>query len=354
VNGRENLYFVSEGSTPVEPNAEFEPTPSNPTNTTEVTFDGSASNDPDGSIVEYRWDFDNDGVVDETTPTPTVTHTYTTPGSYTAALRVEDNDGLVSSPETRQITVSANTPPNAAFSFTPTNPNAGQSVSFDASASSDADGSIVEYRWNFGDGTTTTTPNPTTSHTYASGGTRTVSLTTVDGSGGSRTSTQQITVGSGGGGGGGTQASRVVYGNDGNAVNPGSGTTSALQFTLQNSGSNSVTLTDVRVTVPSGSDANRLREKNGGSGAFNREVFVSASTNGYVEAGDGNSVNALGSARAFNPDPVLNGGSTATVTLSEFLQGNQGNASPVNMNGQSATVRLTFSDSSTMEFVVTG
>ncbi|WP_230487373.1 PKD domain-containing protein [Nocardioides anomalus] len=55
------------------------------------TFDGSASSDPDGSLVSYRWDF-GDGATD-TTSGAVVTHTFDTGGAYDVALRVEDNDG---------------------------------------------------------------------------------------------------------------------------------------------------------------------------------------------------------------------------------------------------------------------
>jgi len=64
------------------------------------------------------------------------------------------------------------TAPTAAFTWTPTSPDKGTSVSFDGSAST---GSITSYAWDFGDG------NPgsgvTTSHTYANAGDYTVRLT---------------------------------------------------------------------------------------------------------------------------------------------------------------------------------
>jgi hypothetical protein len=73
---------------------------------TSVTFDGSASLDPDGVIVSYQWDFG-----DNTTASgQVVTHTYTNPGVFTVTLTVTDNDGAATS-DTGVITVLDTTPP---------------------------------------------------------------------------------------------------------------------------------------------------------------------------------------------------------------------------------------------------
>lgn len=59
-----------------------------------VSFDASGSSDPDGTISNYEWDFENDGTVDATGVT--ATHTYTTEGVFAAVLTVTDNTSLKS------------------------------------------------------------------------------------------------------------------------------------------------------------------------------------------------------------------------------------------------------------------
>jgi len=57
-----------------------------------VTFDGSASTDPDGSVASWTWTFGDGG---SGTGVRT-THVYASPGTYTASLRVTDNTGASS------------------------------------------------------------------------------------------------------------------------------------------------------------------------------------------------------------------------------------------------------------------
>jgi PKD repeat protein len=58
-----------------------------------VVFDASSSNDDDGSIVEYEWDFNNDGLFEISTARPTVQHVFTEGGTTTVTLRVTDDTG---------------------------------------------------------------------------------------------------------------------------------------------------------------------------------------------------------------------------------------------------------------------
>jgi Zn-dependent metalloprotease/PKD repeat protein len=67
-----------------------------------VTVDASASSDPEGGAVTYRWDF-GDGTIGSGV---TATHTYVQTGSFTITLNVTDGGGL-SGTATGQVDVSA-------------------------------------------------------------------------------------------------------------------------------------------------------------------------------------------------------------------------------------------------------
>src|SRR5262249_25021878 len=74
---------------------------------TSVTFDGSASSDPDGSIVSYAWSF-GDGTSGSGA---SVSHSFAAPGNYVVTLTVTDNLGGTAS-DTANVTIT-NRPPTA-------------------------------------------------------------------------------------------------------------------------------------------------------------------------------------------------------------------------------------------------
>jgi large repetitive protein len=144
-----------------------------------VTFDASASKDPDGeAIASYQWTF-GDGVT-QTTSSPTTTHVYEAAGSFSVALTVEDSKGNSGAPVKHAVRISADKP-TAKFSVKPSSAFAGTTVNFSGAASADSDGdAIVSYRWDFGDGSTQTTSVAAASHVYGAVGTFTATLTVVD------------------------------------------------------------------------------------------------------------------------------------------------------------------------------
>ncbi len=76
------------------PVASLTVTPAEPRARQEITFDASGSYDPDGQIVEYRWDFNGDGVVDLTSSEAVVRYTYPSGGSYNVQLTLVDDVGI--------------------------------------------------------------------------------------------------------------------------------------------------------------------------------------------------------------------------------------------------------------------
>jgi outer membrane protein assembly factor BamB len=97
VGGRDGiLYCFGEEGGNQPPTANFNWTPTVPYLNQTITLDASESYDPDGEIVLYEWDWDNDYVYEETHSTPIATHEWTNSGYYPISLRVTDNNGLTS------------------------------------------------------------------------------------------------------------------------------------------------------------------------------------------------------------------------------------------------------------------
>ncbi len=149
----------------------------------DVSFNGGTSTDPDGSITAYAWNF-GDGT-SGTGATPQ--HTYNAPGTYPVTLTVTDNSGGTDS-ETKNVTVSSNQSPVAAFTSSSTDLTA----SFNASGSRDPDGSITAYEWDFGDGSSGSGATP--QHSYPGPGTYQVELTVTDNAGASDSVTNGVVI----------------------------------------------------------------------------------------------------------------------------------------------------------------
>ena len=145
----------------------------------EIFFDGSASNDPDGLIETYLWNFvDGEPSSDQIS----IGHQFDEPGLYKVFLRVTDDLGA-SQTATHEVTITPsdpNAPPVASFVFSPSEPRTHRITLFNAQASSDPDDDIINYNWDFGDGGSISGADKSVEYTYQTPGVFTVSLEVTD------------------------------------------------------------------------------------------------------------------------------------------------------------------------------
>jgi len=163
-----------------------------------ITFDSSASLDPDGTIVERLWQFPV-GETTETRTGETVSFTFDTIGEKTVVLRVSDEGGATN---VAAVTVRiVNRFPVAQVVITPESGVRGvQEFTFDATGSVDPDdpSATLTYEWNLG-------PDAAGDPILRSGqvvtivfpadtprGLRQITLTVTDALGGSDTRVRQI------------------------------------------------------------------------------------------------------------------------------------------------------------------
>ena len=155
---------------------------------TAISFDGSASYDPDGTIVSYYWDFGDGFNSTEQNPT----HIYTEDGTYTVSLTVTDNGGTINEDDNEQATdedavsaVITDLNPEAEFYASSTYGIDSLTVAFyDNSTSYDG---ILSWLWEFGDGENSTEKNPTHLFTV---GSYTITLTVSEKDGDTSTQTK--------------------------------------------------------------------------------------------------------------------------------------------------------------------
>ncbi len=153
-----------------------------------ISFDASASSDPDGSIAAYAWDF-GDGKFGTGR---TASHTYTWAGTFTIKLKVTDDRGKTADKTEALTVIKPNDMPLADFGFSPSGGFYPIDILFDGTASVDPDGTIVSYAWEFGDGETSTAAQPL--HRFKSWGTYAVKLTVVDDRNGVARRTKSVVV----------------------------------------------------------------------------------------------------------------------------------------------------------------
>ena len=174
---------------PLEPPvADYTYQPASPEPGTPIDFDGSLSEDPDGTIVAYTWSFA--GVVQTPSTSPLLQYAFPNEGTYSVSLTVRDDSGL-SDTATYLINVgeappeipappTTFQPPVADFSYMPASPLAGELVLFDGTLAFDFDGAIVSYAWDFNADGTTDSTDPRAEWIFPAPGVYDVSLTVTD------------------------------------------------------------------------------------------------------------------------------------------------------------------------------
>ena len=168
------------------PVASFNTSPTTALTGTSISFNGTASYDPDGTVVTWSWNFgDGNSGLGATTM-----HSYNSAGTYTVSLTVTDNSGSTGT-TTSQVTIT-DRPPVASFTPTPSTAPSGTLITFNGAASSDPDGTVVLWSWTFGDGNIGS--GSTATHSYSAPGNFTVTLTVTDNSGSTGTTTSQVMI----------------------------------------------------------------------------------------------------------------------------------------------------------------
>ena len=151
-------------------------------------------------IVQYAWDFDGNGMFDDSSlTTDTIRHAYANAGTYKAVLRVIDKN-LKKALDTVTITVK----PAVALGGGPVIDSIRHdtvvtfldSFDFFAYVTPDSTAAIAEYMWNFGDLTPDhiSSTTPAVRYAYSKMGTFNAVFMAIDGNGKTATGTVKITV----------------------------------------------------------------------------------------------------------------------------------------------------------------
>lgn len=159
----------------------------------EARFQGRATQ-AFGRIVLYKWDFQGDGIWDDSSATGTAAHAYHQEGSFLARLLARDDDGN-ESVASRRIAVS-NLPPSVGAFSADTIVSIHDTVRYFGDGS-DADGTVASFAWDFdGDGSFDTSFATAKAFTrvYAQAGVHAAVFRITDADGASTLRTRRVTV----------------------------------------------------------------------------------------------------------------------------------------------------------------
>jgi PKD repeat protein len=153
-----------------------------------ITFDATASSDPDGDTLQYSWDF-GDG---STALGDVVDHAYTAAGPFEVSLSVIDGRGGTA---LANVAVIINGPPIADI-VEPATAVVGEPLELNGTSSSDPesnDSALLTFAWDFGDGDRAS-GNALVTHVYKASGRFIATLTVTDDVGGKDVASTTVTV----------------------------------------------------------------------------------------------------------------------------------------------------------------
>ncbi|MBN2092035.1 PKD domain-containing protein [candidate division KSB1 bacterium] len=153
-----------------------------------IEFTAVGSKDPDG-LVMYAWDWNSDGIFDDSTANQTIRQTFNDDYTGTVTLRVRNTKGQMKT-DVATITIT-NVAPIVKLG-NDFSAKEGEKVNFQATVNDAGTEDKLTYQWNFGDGSQSDQPNPI--HQFADNGTFTVKLTVQDDDGGETSDEQVVTV----------------------------------------------------------------------------------------------------------------------------------------------------------------
>lgn len=146
-----------------------------------LTFNASESYDPDGDILSYTWDFDDNSTSDQIT----IEHMYTSPGTYVVSLTVDDLKGGSNSSLLQIYIKPGDNPPQKPSITGPSEGSINTPITFNI-VSTDPDNDTLTITIDWDDGTNSsrehiasgTTINET--HTWKSAGVYLISIQAID------------------------------------------------------------------------------------------------------------------------------------------------------------------------------
>ena len=152
-----------------------------------IQFSSAGSNDPDGTITAYQWDFGDSSFSTQANPT----HAYGSQQIFAVKLTVTDNSGATNTATTSCTIIAPKDP--LAEANGPYSVMVGDTLNVTSVGSSDPDGTIVEYRWDFGDGSGYSF-DLNSSHVYSTDGNFTITLRVKDDDGRTHEDTAQVNI----------------------------------------------------------------------------------------------------------------------------------------------------------------